>query len=292
MSRSIPPLGWFRSFESAARHLSFTAAASELGLTQSAISQQVRSLELRLGVRLFFRRARGLSLTDDGRRLLPEVTSAIATLTGATRSFELDRSETVLNVATSVSFSQWFLAPGLARLHAREPGLRVRIISTVWPDEFTNLAADIEIRFGSEESVGKGADRLGPDELIAVGKPELVDTFNAPHIPSLISVVGISTDWNDWLAGSDYDDIPSPHFYADSHGLAVDMAKNGAGIALTSSLLAGPCIKEGSLVQLGTHSVHAREGYFLAIRDSSSSSSIVFRDWLLSEIDGYCTNRS
>ena len=70
MTRTLPPLTWFRAFESAARHLSFTAAAGELSLTQSAISQHVRALEQRLGDRLFVRKARGVALTDAGRRLL------------------------------------------------------------------------------------------------------------------------------------------------------------------------------------------------------------------------------
>ena len=73
MAKSLPPLTWFRAFEAAARHLSFTAAANEIGMTQSAVSQQVKSLEMRLGVALFTRQARGLSLTDSKVVLLFEL---------------------------------------------------------------------------------------------------------------------------------------------------------------------------------------------------------------------------
>ena len=105
MSRSLPPLTWFRAFEAAARHLSFTAAAQELGLTQSAVSQHVRSLELRFGQMLFARKPRGLALTDAGRRLLPAVAKAIGGLAEASALFEPARPDSLLTVATSVSFS-------------------------------------------------------------------------------------------------------------------------------------------------------------------------------------------
>ena len=87
MAKSLPPLPWFRSFEAAARSLSFTAAAQEIGLTQSAVSQQVKALETRLGVPLFVRRPRGLSLTDEGRKLLPQVAQALAGLAAAADSY-------------------------------------------------------------------------------------------------------------------------------------------------------------------------------------------------------------
>ncbi len=88
MGRSLPPLGWFRAFESAANHQSFTAAAEELGLTQSAVSQQIRQLESRLGCRLFERKPRGIALTDDARKLLPQVRRAIDTLRDATAPYD------------------------------------------------------------------------------------------------------------------------------------------------------------------------------------------------------------
>lgn len=77
MSRSAPPVTWFRAFEAAARHLSFTAAADELGMTQSAVSQQVKAMETRFDTALFTRKPRGLALTDAGRKLVPQVAQAL-----------------------------------------------------------------------------------------------------------------------------------------------------------------------------------------------------------------------
>ena len=83
MTRHLPPLNWFRVFEAAARHQKFTAAADELGMTQSAVSQQIRALEERLATQLFLRQPRGLLLTDAGRKLLPKVSSSIENLKNA-----------------------------------------------------------------------------------------------------------------------------------------------------------------------------------------------------------------
>ena len=108
MAQSLPPLGWFRCFESAAQHQSFTAAAEELGLTQSAVSQQIRLLESRLGCRLFDRKPRGISLTDDGRKLLPEITRAIDALRSATQPYEQTHTE-ILTIAPALAWHSGIL---------------------------------------------------------------------------------------------------------------------------------------------------------------------------------------
>jgi LysR family glycine cleavage system transcriptional activator len=195
MSRALPPLQWFRSFEAAARHLNVTVAAQELGLTQSAVSQQVRALEMRLGVQLFQRKARGLAITDDGRKLLPQVGGAIEALRTATAAFEAGPTEHLLSIATSVSIAQWLLAPNIDRFLAQHPGLRIRLLSTIWPDEFKAAIADVEIRFGTEKQVGQGAERLAPDTLIAVAREPLAGPLEQQ---TLIEAVGTSVGWQAW----------------------------------------------------------------------------------------------
>ncbi len=121
MPKSLPPLTWFRAFDAAARNLSFTAAADELGFTQSAISQHVRALEDRLGTQLFIRGHRALQLTDAGRMLVPDVAAAMARLTHATERFLPTISRQKLTIATSASIASWVLAPRLAQFHAAFP---------------------------------------------------------------------------------------------------------------------------------------------------------------------------
>jgi DNA-binding transcriptional LysR family regulator len=173
MAKALPPLTWFRAFEAAARNLSFTAAAAEIGMTQSAVSQHVKSLEGRLGVTLFIRKPRSLSLTDDGRRLLPQVASALETLAVASRTFETGPTQDLLTIATSVSVAEWIIAPRLKEFTDRHPNIRLRFLSTIWPDDFHTVQADVEIPFGSHKQFGSNAILLEPSGLVALKSPQL-----------------------------------------------------------------------------------------------------------------------
>lgn len=284
MSRALPPLTWFRAFEASARHLSFTAAAEELHLTQSAISQQVKSLEVRFGVRLFQRLPRGLALTDEARRLLPEVGAALGTLADIAGEYELRDSDRLLTVAASVSFIEWIIAPALPRLQDAHPGLELRLISTVWPDDFRAANADVEIRFGSAALVGKDAERLQPDELILVAAPSLgADPARLAEYP-LIETVGTADDWSQWSKATAATGRLRPSLFVDYHGAALDLAVAGAGIALTSALLAAPSLAAGSVSRIGRDSIPARDGYYLATGNAGSPLARVFSDWLKTEL--------
>ncbi len=271
MARALPPLTWFRSFEAAARHLNFTAAAQEIGLTQSAVSQQVRLLEQRLGVSLFARKARGLALTDDGRKLLPKVGASLGQLAEATAAFDTGSAEDVLTVATSVSVARWIIAPHVSTFAAAHPGVRIRILSTLWPDDFRTPLADVEIRFGSAKQVGHKATRLGPDALVAVRA-----TGGAP---SLIDTVGTSEGWQDWARASGQPLPGTPSLFVDSYGGALDLAAHGAGTALVSTWLAAGALRDGQVVQTHPTEIPSTEGYFLA-RNSDGAAAQAFADWI------------
>ena len=277
MARALPPLTWFRAFEASARHLNFTAAADEVGLTQSAISQQVRSLEMRLGVQLFLRKPRGLALTDDGRKLLPKVGSALETLAAAAETFDAGPTRGLLTIATSVSIAQWIIAPGIEDFLAVHPGLRIRILSTIWPDDFKASIADVEIRFGSEKQVGAGATRLMPDSLIAVASPGLAGDLESQP---LIEAVGTSEGWRSWAAHARYDGVLEPAIHVDSYGLALDLAMHGGGVALTSSLLAARWLAAGKIIRVHPAALPGTEGYYLAV-NAGSGPAAAFGEWLV-----------
>lgn len=285
MGRKMPPLTWFRAFEASARCLSFTGAADELGLTQSAISQHVRSLELRFGVVLFHRKSRGLALSDDGRRLLPDVSKALGSLAAVSLAFDTGSQLNLLTIATSVSFSQWYIAPGMLEFRKVYPDIRLRIVNTTWPDEFHLPLADIEVRFGSDALVGKGAQRLLPDDSIVVASPSIsVDPYRLGE-QSLVEAVGTSDGWKNWSQQVDYPDALAPSIFVDSHGLAIDLARRGAGVALTSSLLAKPCLQDGSLVTVPSGSAPSVDGYFLAVKHDQNPLASLFEDWLLARVN-------
>ncbi|MBY6045542.1 LysR family transcriptional regulator [Phaeobacter italicus] len=278
MSKSLPPLTWFRSFEAAARTLSFTAAAEEIGLTQSAVSQQVKSLEMRLGVDLFVRRTRGLALTDAGRKLLPEVGSALEMLSGAAARFDIGAAGDLLTVATSVSIAQWVIAPNLAAFKTQNPEIRLRILSAIWPDDFHASRADVQIRFGSEKQVGAGSQRLLPDHLIAVKSPNLETDFGSCP---LIETVGTSNGWATW--GEANGPVQEPTVFADTYGMALQLAVHGNGVALVSELVAKHAVTSGLVVQAHPGQIESKEGYFLSINEELPT-ACVFRDWLRTQL--------
>lgn len=286
MGQSLPPLTWFRAFDSAARHLSFTRAAAELGLTQSAISQHVRALEERLGAQLFQRRPRGLALTDAGRQLVPDVATAMASLTAATAGFEPSTARDVLTIAASASIAQWVLVPRLAAFRARHPDISLRLVTTVWPDDFSATNADIEIRFGAADVVGHMAEPLAPNVIVAVTAPDLIcdaatgfDWARLPEHP-LIQPVGISDRWSDLQKQFKIVPPAQPQFLVDTHGLAVDLACAGAGIALTHILIAADALADGRLVSLPLAKRIAKEGYYMALHPSRvPGAQGLFADW-------------
>lgn len=279
MARTLPPLAWFRAFEAAARKLSFTGAAEEIGMTQSAVSQHVKSLEMRLGVALFIRQARGLSLTDDGRNLLPQVTAALETLSVATQNMEAAPSKNLLTVATSVSVAQWIIAPRLASFTHQFPHVRLRFISTIWPDDFHTVRANVEIPFGSQKQFGKDATLLEPSGLVALKSPRLEgDLLDLP----LIESVGTSGGWKSWKIDGAHS--LKPQIFVDSFGAALNMAVHGNGVALVSEVLSHPAIESGQLIRADDTVLPCSEGYYLRI-DAQVPAAIQFHDWLLAQLE-------
>jgi DNA-binding transcriptional LysR family regulator len=278
MAKTLPPLAWFRAFEAAARRLSFTAAAQEIGMTQSAVSQHVKSLEGRLGVALFVRQARGLSLTDEARKLLPQVSAALETLATATRTIETGPTQDLLTVATSVSVAQWIIAPRLVAFSARHPDIRLRFLSTIWPDDFLSVHADVEIPFGSHKQFGRDAVLLEPNGLVALKAPGLVGDL---HTLPLIEAVGTSAGWKSWHAPGGHNMVP--RIFVDSFGAALNLALHGNGVALVSEVLAHHALCTGQLVRAHDDVAACKEGYYLRINEKDQT-AVQFRDWILEQV--------
>ncbi len=278
MAKSLPPLTWFRSFEAAARTLSFTAAAEEIGLTQSAVSQQVKSLELRLGASLFVRHPRSLALTDAGRKLLPEVGKALEALAVAAGQVDTNASGDVLTVATSVSIAQWVIAPHLPAFAHQHPDIRVRLLSAIWPDDFNASQADVQVRFGSKKQVGQGAVRLMPDRLVPFKSPALSGDIS--DLP-LIEAVGTSGGWSRWLESQGLQSQPT--VFVDTFGMALQLAAHGGGVALVSEFLAKHALYTGLVERAHGDSIDSNEGYFLSANTANPAAGL-FHDWLLGEV--------
>ena len=172
--RDLPPLDTLRGFDAAARHLSFTRAAEELHLTQSAMSRQVKALEDALGIAMFERRHRALALTEAGRAYHRTVSEVLGTLRAATASLAPSPADRPLTVTTTISFASLWLVPRLGEFHRAHPEIDVRVAAKNALVDLERDDIDLAIRYCARERAGAGAVRLFGERIVPVASPRLV----------------------------------------------------------------------------------------------------------------------
>src|SRR3954463_9458740 len=209
MTARLPSLNGLRAFEAAARHLSFTLAAAELNVTQTAISHQIRRLEEELGIRLFIRQNRALALTPEARDYLPGVRAAFNDLRLATDRLLRKDDDKVLTVSTLASLAAKWLLPRLTDFQEHHPGIDVRITTSTSLVDFQRDNVDAAIRYGRGQWAGLRADWLMADELFPVCSPSLLrgdKPLQRPEdlrgYPLLHTSNANSDDWRLWLTAA------------------------------------------------------------------------------------------
>lgn len=250
MPPDLPPLTWLRAFEAAARTLSFTHAATELHLTQAAISKHVKALEHHLRQPLFLRRPRGLELTKSGAAYLPKVQDALQRLAIGTREVFGQRRNAALTVRCGVSFAVNWLMPRLPEFLDRNPGTAVRLLSSVWNEPFDAEDIDLDIQYGTGDWPGCNSHRLTWETITPLCAPGL--RLESPEDLSkhrLLHVLGYHEGWGVWLtaAGAKGVDAGSG-LHLDTSLTAFELAAQGAGVALGRSSLAAHAIASGRLI--------------------------------------------
>jgi DNA-binding transcriptional LysR family regulator len=173
MDSTRTPVNWLRAFDVAARHLSFSAAATELNVTPAAVSQQVRLLEHRLGEALFERHARGLRLTRAGETLVPACREAFERLDGALGELFGRRRRGQLVIRVTLGFARQWLLERVATFSREHPDLPIRVIATVWAGEPVDASVDLDIRLAAGPVRGMASHRLTNDEVFPVCSPAL-----------------------------------------------------------------------------------------------------------------------
>lgn len=287
----LPSLNGLRAFECAARHMSFTRAAEELNVTQTAISHQIRRLEDELGVRLFMRLKDGLALTEEGNAFLPGIRSAFLELRYSTEKLLESSNNSVLTISTLVSVASKWLLPRLPSFREAHPQIDVRIsASTEWVD-FRKGGIDAAIRYGDGNWPGLRADWLMSDEIFPVCSPRLLTgdkPLNTPvdlaHHP-LLQVSGVTAnDWNDWLhaAGQPPLTANGPRLTFDLAMMAVQAAIDGQGVCIGRSTYVDDDLRAGRLVAPFDLRLKSASGFYLVTpHDQAESKKIVaFRGWL------------
>lgn len=286
------PIGWLRVFEVAARHLSFSAAAEELAVTPSAVSQQVRLLEFRLGHELFHRLPRGLRLTGAGEALVPVCRESFGRLDAAVLELFGDRRGGRLVVRVAAGFARNWLLSRLAAFAKRHPGIPLRIVVSVWAGEPLDPNVELDIRLGSGPFGGMAAIQLSDDEIFPVCSPRLTKQRGGLRKPAdlarwpLLHTIGFAQGWPQWLAAAGLKRPPRPSdMEFDSVLLSQEMAATGHGVALARTSFAEDLLSSRRLVAPFSLRLKATDNVYLihAPDLAPRSPAAIFRDWLLAE---------
>src|SRR5262249_14417261 len=255
MTARLPSLNGLRAFEAAARHLSFTKAAAELNVTQTAVSHQIRRLEEQLGLRLFERGQRALRLTREAQQYLPAVRAAFADLRLATERLLYADSATVLNVSCLPSLAAKWLVPRLAAFQEGHPDIEVRIATATRLVDFRREEVDLAIRYGSGRWPGLRADWLMAEDVFPVCSPALIAGDRPLRRPAdiahhtLLHVNLYRDEWLLWLtaAGLPTSLAMRPGLTFDLGLMALQAAIDGLGVALGRTPFVAADIAAGRL---------------------------------------------
>ncbi|QCO57305.1 LysR family transcriptional regulator (plasmid) [Pseudorhodobacter turbinis] len=255
-----PPLEWIRAFEAAARCGSFTAAAAETGLTQSAISQRIGNLEKKLGTPLFFRRARAVELTVDGEAWLPHVRTALTNLRDSSEAlFGSGRGQ--MTISASQSIIDLWLLPRLERLCGIAEGQLI-IQSMVLGAHEADVDDVIRIRYGSGGWPHDHKLELFSEKIAPLASPELLKRDCHWTDWPRIACSGSRPGWNSWATRFGISTTPVPQLRFDTFLSALGAARAGMGVILASLPLCEKDIQDGRLVRLSDETIEHHESYW------------------------------
>ena len=288
----LPPLTWLRAFEASARLLSFTRAAEEIHLTQSAVSQHVRSLESFLGSELFIRKTRALELTEAGSNYLPVVREAFKLIRSGTQAFVGSDRGKRLVLQCNLAFSVFWLAPRLHRLYARYPWLVLSVVTPIWDPERHASQATVEIRFGRPDDMPGNAQRLTDETYFPVCSPGYQGGNPDFEMATLFDCAGVTGTWDAWFNSQDRPfercgDVNLTSTFV----ISISAAIHGAGISMAHDSLVADLLSTGQLVRASEHADRMLESYFLlsAAGVASTPASDLFFDWLSDEVSHQAT---
>ncbi|WP_417517027.1 transcriptional regulator GcvA [Minwuia sp.] len=270
MPRRLPPLNALRAFEAAARHLSFARAAEELFLTPSAISHQIKSLEEQLGVKLFQRSGRKVTLTDAGGRYYPALRQAFDRMNEATEDLRQADQLGSLTINVLPTFAIRWLLPQISDFQARHPDIEVRITTHVEMIDFNRTQADAAVRFGSGSWPGLTARLLMTEEIVPVCSPALLKKGPPLNTPAdlrhyqLLHDINRPDTWRRWLLAVDETGIdPERGLKLETTNLAIQGAIQGLGIIPVNPYMVRTELENGTLIEPFTFHLPVENGYYL-----------------------------
>jgi LysR family glycine cleavage system transcriptional activator len=300
MRRAIPSINALITFDAAARHQSFTRAAEELALTESAVSRQVAGLEADLGIRLFERVKKRVALTRAGRAYSEQVKQALERIERDTLEIMAHEGKGgILELAVLPTFASQWLIPRLPAFGARHPDVTINLSVRTRVFLFDDTPFDAAIHFGLPTWPGAEAHYLFTDEAVPVCAPALLKKGRAvqPRTLAALPLLHSATrpeDWRNWFAAAGIEGINAmkgPRY--ELHSMLISAACLGMGVALLPGFLVERQVRSGELVIPLEQPLQTGKAYYLVCPESAQSAKPLsdFRAWLVAEAEQFRAER-
>jgi LysR family glycine cleavage system transcriptional activator len=283
--RSDLNLNWLRTFEAAARHLSFTASSHELGLTQTAVSQHIKSLEVKLGHKLFNRRAKSVQLTDIGQAYLLSVRDALEQIEFSTNGLFGPGLKSTIVVRGSMAFIIW-LSPQLSSFQGLQPDVRIKLITSLWQSDLDANPVDVDVILAPQNQSGSHLQKLSDECIVPVCSPKTAQRIQSPHdLTTLdpIHVLGFDDHWARYLVAFDLDPQTDAHLVVDTSVAACELAEAPNRCAIMIERFAQQAVRSGRPIKIAGEPVPIGQAHFLSRRKAGTGAlraRDAFCDWL------------
>lgn len=289
--RFLPSLPLLAAFEAAARTGSITQAASELSLTQSAVSRQIKALEGQLGVELFVREKQKIRLTLGGQVYAREIRDALGKISNASLNLLANPAGGTLTLAVPPTFGARWLTPRIPRFLERHPEVQLNILSRLTRFDFRQDVIDAAIYFGGEEWMGVEMVPLLGEEVVPVCSPGLAARygFREPSDIRRAPLLHLTTRpdaWERWMRQYRVDDRAVHGMLFDQFSTLFEAAAAGLGVALLPEFLFEADLRDGRIVTALPLPYRSSDAYYLCWPDDRDTHRplALFRDWLLEEV--------
>lgn len=296
MAERLVDLGWLRIFVEVGRSGSLSSAASALGLTQPAVSYQIRRIEEQMGVSLFHRQHRGVKLSPEGQRLFEIVEKAVGGVDTLVRSFRAEAERPSVRLRTDYAFSALWLIPRMHAFRLLHPEVDIQIVATQRLDRGAPDNGDIAVFFGARDEFGPGATLLLPEKVVPIctrGFAERHGLFTDPSQLARATLVHLDSEtpspWFDWesylsafgIARDSYAGRGDLRF--NTYSLVVQAALSEQGVAIGWMGLVDSLLTARTLVTAGPMLEAPERGYWLLPPEAPSPHAERLAEWLLAE---------
>jgi LysR family glycine cleavage system transcriptional activator len=279
-------LNWLRTFEAVARLSGFTAASQELGLTQTAVSLQIKALETKLGNDLFIRRAKSIQLTEIGKAYLPSVRNTLETLTISTYGlFGPDLRNTIV-VRASMALIIW-LAPKLGEFKMLHPEIGLKFVTAIWKENVDTQNIDIDIILAPNTHTIANLEKLADEFIVPICS--LKTKENIHSIADLekinpIHILGFDDHWTRYMAEFDLKhEVKSTRLIVDTSVAACELVANDLGRAVVIERFALRALGSGQNISIVGDRVPLGQSHYLVkkdVRKEKQTTVLIFNEWL------------